>query len=78
MQFYRSKVKREKKNEVKPAVSPKVDTNLVKLKLLEASRRARMKKQAFTQTDPIKTKMLKDEMVDNQAVIFWRNPSGRK
>ena len=68
--FFRSKGKKEKKSEIKPAVSPKIDTNLVKLKMLEASRRARMRRQAFTQTEPVKTKMLKDEMIDNQAELI--------
>lgn len=68
---FRSRGKKEKKNDLKPAA--KVDTNLVKLKLLEASRRARMKKPAFTQTEPIKTKMLKDEMIDTDDLIQSRN-----
>lgn len=29
-----------------------------------------MRRQAFTQTEPVKTKMLKDEKIDNQADLI--------
>lgn len=58
--------------EVKPKVTSRINTNMVKLKLLDATRKAiieKTKKQlvsSYAQTDSFKTKLCKDQSVENQ------------
>lgn len=81
----RPKVRREKEKEakklpgwnsgnkeVKAKVGSKIDTNMVRLKLLDATRKAvidKSRKQLvsnYTQTDTIKTKLCKDQYTETQ------------
>lgn len=60
---------------VKPKVASRIDTgvNVVKLKLLDATRKAIMEKakrtfnSSSTQTEHIRTKLMRDVLVDNQS-----------
>lgn len=70
------------KSEVKAKVGSRIDTNVVKLKLLDATRKAIIEKQkkqltsSYTQTDTIKTKLCKDQSVENQ--IDLTNPTDKE
>jgi hypothetical protein len=81
--FHRPKIKKDRekdkdkdKDSKKPSwnTGPKsrIDTNMVKLKLLDATRKAVLEKSkkpitsTAMQTDPIKTKLCKDKLIDNQ------------
>jgi len=81
--FHRPKVKKDRekdKDSKKPSwnTAPKsrIDTNMVKLKLLDATRKAVLEKSkkpttsTAMQTDPIKTKLCKDKLVDNQNELI--------
>lgn len=62
--------------DVKPKVTSRIDTNMVKLKLLDATRKAIIEKQkkqlvsSFVQTDPAKTKLCKDQSTENQLDLI--------
>lgn len=88
--FNRPKVKKDKNRDgdkdKKPSwntggTKSRIDTNIVKLKLLDATRKAiidkdRQKKTFLStsmQTDTIKTKLCKDKLVDNQNDLI--NPT---
>lgn len=65
-------------------VTPKsrIDTNMVKLKLLDATRKAVLDKtkkpttSTAMQTDTIKTKLCKDQLIDNQVDLI--NPQDKE
>lgn len=64
------------KEVAKPKIITRIDTNMVKLKLLDATRKAIIdktnrpaKQTQSTQTDTIKTKLCKDQSVDNQQEL---------
>lgn len=79
---YRPNVKKEKKpgfnsgKEVKSKVASRINTNMVKLKLLDATRKAIIDKtkktfvSTYAQTDTFKTKLCKDQSVENQSDLM--------
>lgn len=66
--------------EVKAKIASRIDTNMVKLKLLDATRKAIIQKKVLVstamQTDTIKTKLCKDQSVENQQDLV--NPKDQQ
>lgn len=79
---FRPNVKKEKKGgynsgkEIKPKVTSRINTNMVKLKLLDATRKAIIDKtkktfvSSYAQTDTFKTKLCKDQSIENQSDLL--------